>query len=127
MWHRLLVGALAAALTLTPTEVLLHKVNAVRETPLIQGARLSRYAERHAHRMAKAGYIFHSDLDVPGRWAIVGENVGVGSTVGSVFRAFMRSKPHRQNILRHRFDHIGIGVVRRDGSVWVVLVFGGKT
>ena len=122
---------LVLALTLAaPETALLHDVNGARTRRGIHGLsvglRLSRYAERHAHAMADAGYIFHSSLDVPGDWQMLGENVGVGAAVSSVFEAFMRSSEHRANILRRRFDHVGVGVVRQDGSAWVVLVFGDR-
>ena len=93
--------------------------------------RLSRYARRHSLAMADKGYLFHSDesdlIRVLGRydWSIGGENVGVGSTVDSLQDAFMRSKPHRENILRTAFDHVAIGMVRVDDHLWVTVIFYG--
>lgn len=93
--------------------------------------RLSRYAKRHSLAMAEKGYLFHSDdselVSVLSRydWSIGGENVGVGSTVDSLQDAFMRSKPHRENILRTAFDHVAIGMVRVDGHLWVTVIFYG--
>lgn len=93
--------------------------------------RLSRYAKRHSLAMAEKGYLFHSDdselVAVLSRydWSIGGENVGVGSTVDSLQDAFMRSKPHRENILRTAFDHVAIGMVRVDGHLWVTVIFYG--
>ncbi len=93
--------------------------------------RLSRYAKRHSLAMAEKGYLFHSDdselVAVLSRydWSIGGENVGVGSTVDSLQDAFMRSKPHRRNILRTAFDHVAIGMVRVDDHLWVTVIFYG--
>lgn len=93
--------------------------------------RLSRYAKRHSLAMAEKGYLFHSDdselIEVLNRydWSIGGENVGVGSTVDSLQDAFMRSKPHRENILRSAFDHVAIGMVRVDDHLWVTVIFYG--
>lgn len=93
--------------------------------------RLSRYAKRHSLAMAEKGYLFHSDdselVAVLSRydWSIGGENVGVGSTVDGLQDAFMRSKPHRRNILRTAFDHVAIGMVRVDDHLWVTVIFYG--
>ena len=37
----------------------------------------------------------------------------------------MASKVHRENILRSSFDHTAIGMVRRNGSLWVTVIFYG--
>ena len=92
-------------------------------------ARLSRYAKRHSRDMAEAGYLFHTE-NLAGRlrgvnWSMGGENVGIGSSLGDVQRAFMGSTVHRRNILQKRFDHAAIGVVRSDGSLWVTVIFYG--
>lgn len=88
---------------------------------------LSRYAERHARRMARTGDIFHSDMSFPkpSGWRCAGENVGVGRTIRSVERRFMRSRDHRENILSRCFERIGLGIVRADGATWEVQVFVG--
>lgn len=57
-------------------------------------------------------------------WTKVGENVGVGSTVSSIQRAFMASAPHRANILSTAFTQVGIGTARgSDGRLYVDEVF----
>jgi uncharacterized protein YkwD len=93
-------------------------------------AKLSKYAKKHSRDMADEGYLFHTE-DLAARlkgldWSIGGENVGVGSSLDSLEDAFMRSKPHRQNILRKTFDHSAIGIYRdADGNVWVTVIFYG--
>jgi uncharacterized protein YkwD len=90
---------------------------------------LSRYATHHSRQMATKGYLFHtSDLNSKLKgldWSIGGENVGVGSTLDSLEGAFMRSTPHRRNILRTGFDHAAVGVIRSNGSFWVTVIFYG--
>ena len=95
--------------------------------PLKREARLDEIAERHAIRMRRAGRLFHqtnlAEL-VPGSWTYAGENVGYHRSVPDLHRAFMASRPHRANILKARFDAIGIGVVRdKSGRVWSTQIF----
>jgi len=92
-------------------------------------AALSRYAKRHSRQMATKGYLFHS-ADLASKlkgldWSIGGENVGVGSTLDGLESAFMKSRPHRKNILRRTFDHAAVGVIHSNGSFWVTVIFYG--
>jgi uncharacterized protein YkwD len=81
--------------------------------------------------MARRGYLFHSTTEqLRGalgsvRWSIGGENVGVGSSLESLQRAFMASRLHRENVLRPSFDHMAVGIARRDGALWVTVIFYG--
>ena len=90
---------------------------------------LSRYATHHSRQMATRGYLFHSaDLSSKLKgldWSIGGENVGVGSTLDGLEDAFMKSTPHRKNILGTAFDHAAVGVVHSNGSFWVTVIFYG--
>ena len=90
---------------------------------------LSRYATHHSRQMATKGHLFHTaDLDSKLKgldWSIGGENVGVGSTLDGLEGAFMRSTPHRRNILRTAFDHAAVGVIHSNGSFWVTVIFYG--
>lgn len=93
--------------------------------------RLSHYASRHSRQMARKGSLFHSTTAqlqhqlAPYDWAIGGENVGVGPTLDSLEGAFMASPEHRENILRRAFDHVAVGIVRRDDRLWVTVIFYG--
>jgi uncharacterized protein YkwD len=49
----------------------------------------------------------------------------VGESVDGLQRAFMESRVHRATILRSSFDHTAIGTVRRDGGLWVTVIFYG--
>jgi uncharacterized protein YkwD len=106
-------------------------INRARENhdrrPLRLSQSLSRKAHRHSGRMADEGTIFHhsclSCLLSSWDWDVIGENVGMGSTLRSVHRALMDSRPHRRNILRRAFTRVGVGVVRSGGRVWVTEIF----
>jgi uncharacterized protein YkwD len=90
--------------------------------------RLVRIARSHSRVMANQGSLFHSSnlgAKMPSGWSIVGENVGVGSSIESLHDAFMSSPPHRQNNLRPAYEKLGVGVVRRDGRIWITVVFYG--
>lgn len=82
-------------------------------------------ARAHSARMADSGNLHHNPnlgSDVSG-WQRVGENVGKGPDVGAIHEAFMASPGHRTNILDGTWTEVGIGVVVRDGRVWVTQVF----
>ncbi len=84
----------------------------------------TRKARRHSQQMAAQGRIFHTSClqcDF-GRTRRIAENVGMGGSLNQVLRAMMGSPAHQQNILGS-FDQVGLGVVRRRGTVWVTMVF----
>lgn len=79
-------------------------------------------AHKHSRKMARQNRLFHSSgSSYP--WGYWGENVGVGSRVRELFKAFMRSPDHRANILNPLYTHIGIGFVKNHGRLWVTVVF----
>ena len=82
-------------------------------------------ARVHSTVMADADDIFHSSnlAKVTTGWSVLGENVGVGPTVGVLHKAFMNSAGHRDNILGD-WDSMGVGVTRTDGGyMFVTVVF----
>lgn len=123
------VGPEPATATTTPEQRALQLVNNARAErglrKLVRVDRLDAYAERQAERMRAAGELFHSNLSkVPKPWRFVGENVGYAGSVRRLHRGLMRSPGHRENILRPRFDRIGIGIVRAaSGRVYEAQVF----
>ncbi|WP_426573333.1 CAP domain-containing protein [Aquihabitans sp. McL0605] len=88
----------------------------------------TRKAQSWAQHMADTGRLEHSgggsSLSTAGlpKWCAVGENVGMGSTTQVVQDAYMRSAPHKANILGN-YNRVGTGVVRKNGTVWSVQVF----
>jgi uncharacterized protein YkwD len=80
--------------------------------------RLSARATVHSRRMARRREIFHSARLGAG----TSENVGSGSTLALVNRAFMRSHRHRHAILDRDCSRVGVGVVHKHGMYWVTLI-----
>ena len=87
---------------------------------------LAAVAGEQADRMAAKHRLYHNPnlaADV-GNYRWVGENVGYGPSSSSIQKAFMKSAPHRANILDGDFTQIGIASVRDDdGRLWVAQVF----
>jgi uncharacterized protein YkwD len=129
------LGAVApsARATWTPRRDMLGWMNDARSDRgarlLDRGWRLRELADQHSRQMANAGRIFHtaylgSKLTFVS-WSVAGENVGAGSTMRSLYEAFMKSAPHRDNILRRGYRRVGIGVYAHDGFLWVTMIFVG--
>ena len=78
-----------------------------------------------SHHMAEEGALSHSTLadGVPSGWSRLGENVAYAGSVEQAMQALEASPPHRANLLNPAFTSIAIGVVERDGRVWVTEVF----
>lgn len=122
--HLILCAAVAlsgsSALAATPEERLLELVNDIRVSrdhrPFVESHRLSRRAERNSQKMARNKELSHSKLS-----AGMAENIGTGSTLRRVVRAWMRSGPHKRNLLgNHR--KAGVGVDKAAGLYWVTLI-----
>ena len=82
-------------------------------------------ARNHSQTMADEWRLHHNpdfSTEITG-WQRLAENVGYGPSVGTIHRAFMNSEGHRRNILDDRVTEIGIGVVVKDGRVWVTANF----
>jgi uncharacterized protein YkwD len=77
--------------------------------------------------MADEGQLSHSTLSdgVPAGWHTLGENVAYAGTIEAAMAALEASPPHLANILNPAFTSVAIGVVERDGRVWVTEVFVG--
>lgn len=82
-------------------------------------------ARSHSATMASQDRLHHNPSlgsDVS-NWQRLSENVGVGPSVGSLHTALMNSPGHRANILDRRVTEVGVGVVVRNGRIWVTQVF----
>jgi uncharacterized protein YkwD len=117
----------AAAATVEDTFT--SKLNAARTTRDIPRLTvrndLASVADAQARRMANRSVLYHNPhlaSDVK-NWRWFGENVGYGPSARAIHRAFMRSAPHKANILDRHYTEVGIGVVVKDGRVWVAEVF----
>lgn len=81
----------------------------------------------HTWAMVRQQKLYHTPSDTLRHritnWTILGENVGVGGNVESLHKAFMDSPAHRENILYPTFRYVGVGVLKRDGRMWVTVIF----
>ena len=77
--------------------------------------------------MASSGNFGHSNIgSLLGPWSTVGENIGKGGSVSSIFNALVASPSHFDNMVDPRFTHIGVGVfIDGNGVIWTTHVFGG--
>jgi uncharacterized protein YkwD len=91
---------------------------------LSRSGSLDSYARSWANKMADNGSISHSNIgSLLGDWSSVGENVGMGSSVGAIFDSLVGSAPHKSNMLGD-FTHFGIGVYQdAAGTLWTTHVF----
>lgn len=64
----------------------------------------------------------HADdivVGAPTDWLKVGENVGRGGSVDSIFQAFMESPGHAANVLDESYTRVGVGVFHApDGRIY---------
>jgi hypothetical protein len=133
--RRLVVLVLASVLVLglaacTPDQGEAYDlINATRRAhglgELQWNGQLGDKAQAWAEHMARQGRISHSNLadGAPSGWRALGENVGVGGSIGAVHTAYMNSPGHRANIVNPRWTHVGTGVARSGGRVYTVQVF----
>ncbi|HET7653719.1 MAG TPA: CAP domain-containing protein [Acidimicrobiales bacterium] len=94
------------------------KINDLRASkglqPLIVDGELTNIGRNWAAKMAAAGQISHNPnfrYEVTQDWQRLGENVGVGPTVDSLFQAFVNSPGHYANLVQPDYNRVGIGVV----------------
>ena len=83
-------------------------------------------AQNWAERLRNCQCLRHrsAPFGAPTPWYAAAENVGRGYTLTAVHNAFLRSPPHRANILTARMTHIATGVARdADGEYFVVHAF----
>jgi len=98
--------------------------------PLKWDPALARAAQRHAELMVRQGALSHqyageaaleTRVGLQGaHFRLVAENLAVAPSPGSVEAEWMRSPPHRRNILDARLNEIGVGLVRQGGNLWAV-------
>jgi uncharacterized protein YkwD len=112
---------------------MLHLINDTRRAHGEHVLQLSRSvsvdAHHHSHLMADRGYLFHTK-NVPALlgnrpWRVWGENIAKAGSVTATFRGWMRSAPHRANILNPGFRHVGIGIFAKGRYVWSTADFWG--
>jgi uncharacterized protein YkwD len=98
--------------------------------PLRWDESLAAAARRHAEVMAERGSAQHGFEGEPSlsarvkqagaRFSWLSENVTQGPTPGFIHSQFMKSPPHRANIVDTDMDSIGVGVVEQGGQLFAV-------
>jgi len=113
---------------------LFSAVNQARRAQGLQPLRwdesLAAAARRHATVMAERGSAQHGFEGEPslsvrvkqagGHFTWLAENVTQGPTPEFIHVQFMKSPPHRANILDRDMDSIGVGVVEERGQLFAV-------
>jgi uncharacterized protein YkwD len=104
--------------------------------PLIWDEEIASIARNYSRRMAREGFFDHYDpagKSVADRarkadWDTIGENLFMGTDRNNLWdhsvRGWMRSPPHRKNIITKNFTGTGVGIAKsRDGNVYITQVF----
>jgi uncharacterized protein YkwD len=113
---------------------LLTSINQARRAqglpPLRWDETLAAAARRHAEVMAEHGSAQHAFEGEPSlsarvkqagaRFTWLSENVTQGPTPDFIHAQFMKSPPHRANILDRDMDSIGVGVVEQGNQLFAV-------
>jgi len=98
--------------------------------PLLQeDARLQAAARRHTQLMVVQRTLSHQlpdesvlakRLALNGAYSYAaGETAAYNHTADAAQESFMHSPPHRKIILDPQYDAVGVGIIVRDGMVWV--------
>lgn len=101
-------------------------INSIREAngmrPLALDKNMRAAAREWTAWMADNATLQHADdivTGAPSDWLKVGENVGRGGSVDSVWDAFLASPSHRANLLDPAYDLVGVGVLwTADGRLY---------
>lgn len=130
-----LLALVAAGCMPADAKTFLDRTNALRSSqgvrPLKEHDTLTDKAEAWAQHMARTGKLAHSNISdgLEGlNWRSVGENVGYSSatsdTLLTIHNMFVKSAPHRANLVNSKFTHMGVGVAKDSkGRIWVAEVF----
>jgi uncharacterized protein YkwD len=93
---------------------------------LIVDSGFKSYARDWAKVMGDTDTLAHSEFTALfDPWTYLGENVGYGPSVSSIFNALVASAGHYANMVDPGFTHIGMGVwITDEGKMWTTHVFG---
>jgi len=91
-------------------------------------------AALHAKELAVRNLLSHRSLNgervaeryrfAGGTGTMAGENLGAGDSIESIFLAWMKSPPHRGNLLNPKWYNVGFGQVRTNrGRIILVAIF----
>ncbi|MCP4084131.1 MAG: CAP domain-containing protein [Actinomycetia bacterium] len=111
----------------SPTEesAFVSRINGLRSSlglvPLQVDNELVTASRVWADQMAADDTLAHAPditAGITAPWIKVGENVGVGGDVDSLFDAFVASPLHYANLVDPDFRYVGIGVTFANGKLW---------
>ena len=101
----------------------LASLNSIRAAhglgPLEMNSSLRSVARGWTDQMVANGGISHNPGlagSVSGGWSKLGENVGVGTNVSTLMKAFVNSPAHYKNIVDPAFNYVGLGVSYDDAG-----------
>jgi uncharacterized protein YkwD len=125
------VAAATGSFSAAAESEFISKINGLRASVGVAGLAangdLNNYARWWAKQMADSGNFSHSDIgSLLNPWSVVGENIGYGPSVTTVFNALVNSSGHYKNMVDARFTSVGVGAyVDATGRIWTAHVFGG--
>lgn len=101
--------------------------------PLQWDAALAAAAKTHAEWIVQNGQLSHQYAGEPGlaertaqagaHFQSVAENIAMGSSASQIQKEWMKSPPHRANILDPNLNGVGFGVIDRGGYLYAVADF----
>jgi uncharacterized protein YkwD len=100
---------------------LINSLRSSRGLPALQiHAELTASAQAWAGSMASSGVLAHDPNlgSAASGWTSIGENVGMGPSVNSIWSAFLASPQHFANLTSTSWTHIGVGFVRSGQAMW---------
>ena len=117
-----------------PEQIVFQSANRERAArglpPLAWNAALAGAAQDHVSLLAKQNTLSHQ---LPGeaglaaraeqagvRFSTIAENVAVGPSAESLHQQWMKSAPHRANLLDPQLNSVGIAVAKRNGALFAV-------
>jgi hypothetical protein len=118
----------------SPEQILFQSANRERAArglpPLAWNAALAEAARQHALRLAQQNSLSHQlpgEPNVAARAALAGarfrtiaENVAEGHSAVSLHEQWMKSPPHRANLLDPQLSSVGIAVAKRNETLFAV-------
>ena len=127
----LVAGAVLLGSTACSTKELdfISSTNATRASvgaqPVAMNMSLWMKAGAWSIKMAGDQRLSHSNLpdSNPYQWRSLGENVGVGGDLPSIYNALIHSPGHYANIVNGNFQYIGVGIYFDGSRYWVTQEF----
>lgn len=99
---------------------------------VVGDARLSEVAQNYADHLAENNFIAHTSLtgqtfrnrlEAKGFYGEFGENLSMAENLQEALTALENSMAHRKNILRAKWQRVGLGLAQGEDGVYVVQIF----